>query len=62
MDFFTFQRCLGEEQRILRRYIRLEIQLSALLRKSTVIRLPLVLSIQTLTHGTMQQRSMQLAM
>ena len=37
-DFFTFQRCHGEEQRILRRYSRLETALRHSLRRLTVLR------------------------
>ena len=58
MVFFTSQRCLREEQRILRRFTRLVIQLSALSKRLTEIRLHFQLSIQTLIHGITQQRSM----
>ena len=54
-------RCHGEEQLTLRRFTKLEIQLSALSKRLMVIRLHLVLSIQTRIHGMMQLQSMLLA-
>ena len=45
-----------EEQRILRRFTRLVIQLSALSKRLTEIRLHFQLSIQTLIHGITQSR------